>query len=199
MAERQELLRLLSRGDDSAIQQVLNEHRSQLTKMVRARMDARVTARFDPSDVVQDALMQAFQRLPQYLASPDVPFYIWLRRLTWERLVQLHRQHMGAEKRSVTRESRRSNLNDESENLLAKRLASNFSGPAEHAVHCETRRRVRAALQLLSDRDREILELRYVDQMDPQEIASALGIGRGTVGTRHFRAIQRLKKLLEVE
>jgi len=115
------------------------------------------------------------------------------------RRLLVHRQHMGAEKRSVNREFRRSDLNDESENLLAKRLASNFSGPAEHAVRCETRRRVRAALQLLSDRDREILELRYLDQMAPQEIAATLGIGRGAVGTRHFRAIQKLKKLLEVE
>ena len=199
MSNSESQLNALLAGNESAIRQLFESNRGRLTRMVGARMDARVSARFDPSDVVQEALLDAYQRLPTYLDNPSVPLYVWLRKLTWEHLVQLQRKHLGAEKRSVTHEQPNpATANDDSEMLLAERLVSNLTGPTERAIRSETHRRLRAALQLLRPRDREVLELRYLEQMDTGEIAAALEIREGAVVTRHFRAIQRLQELIEI-
>lgn len=197
MGDTERLIRCVAKGDDSAINRLLEANRDRLTRFIKTRMDARVSARFDPSDVVQDTLMQAHVRLDEYLAQAEVPFYVWLRFLAWQRLTQLYRQHLGAEKRSVTREEHRHSSDEVSQRMFVERLAANMTGPVAHAVREETRRRVRGALQLLRPHDREILELRYLEQLNTQKIAHLLNISEGAVSTRHFRAIQRLQELVE--
>ena len=183
-------------GNPSAIRGLLDRYRERLKRMVASRMDPRIAARFDPSDIVQDTLMQASNRLPQYFKQQTLPFYPWLRGLAWDRIVQLHRLHIKSQKRSVNREQPLW-LNDQSASDLADRLAGSMSDPAEKAIREETRHRVRAALELLKPEDREILTLRYFEQLETGEIAAVLGIREGTVNTRHFRAIRRLQRLLE--
>src|SRR3954467_13519763 len=99
-----ELLRRAGEGDDPARQELLVRHRARLRSMVAVRMDRRLAARVDPSDVVQDALAEAQRTMDDYLRDRPLPFYPWLRRLAWERLIQLHRQHVEAGRRSLLRE-----------------------------------------------------------------------------------------------
>src|SRR6266849_5368732 len=94
------------RGDSAARQQLLELHRARLRLMVAMRIDHRLSARVDPSDVVQDALAEASLNLDNYLKERPLPFYPWLRRFAWKRLVDLHRHHVGASRRSVAREER---------------------------------------------------------------------------------------------
>src|SRR5207248_2646216 len=89
-AETEELLARARRGDDSARQTLLARHRDRLGRMVAVRLDRRVAPRVDPSDVVQEALFEADRRLPEYLREHPLPFYPWLRRIAWERLVKIH-------------------------------------------------------------------------------------------------------------
>src|SRR5262245_48860608 len=102
--DTEELLRQAAAGDDGARQRLLTRHQARLRQMVAVRRDRRRLARFDPSDVVQEALMDAHERLSDYLRSRPLPFYPWLRRLAWERLVKFQRRHLKAGKRAVTRE-----------------------------------------------------------------------------------------------
>ncbi len=197
MSDTEQLLLRVAGGDDSAINQLLESSRPGLMRMVRTRIDPRVSARFDPSDVVQDTLMEAHKRLAEYFRKSDVPFHVWLRFLAWQRLAQLYRQHVGAERRSVAREVHRKHAAGDSERMFVDRLAGNITGPVVRAVREEARRRVRGALQLLRPHDREVLELRYLEQMNTREIASLLNISEEAVSTRHFRAIQRLHELVE--
>jgi RNA polymerase sigma-70 factor (ECF subfamily) len=104
--DTEELVDRASAGDQEARQQLLGRHRKRLREMVALRMDRRLIARVDPSDVVQEALTEAFQQLPNYLRNRPLPFYPWLRQLAWERLIGLHRRHLHAQKRSVRREDR---------------------------------------------------------------------------------------------
>src|SRR6266550_4078148 len=99
-----ELLDRTRGGDVAAGQELLTRHRARLRRMVEVRLDRRLAPRVDPSDVVQEALADAARRLDDYLRQRPLPFYPWLRRLAWERLVKLHQRHIGAERRSVTRE-----------------------------------------------------------------------------------------------
>ncbi len=131
-------------GDSAARQQLLVRHRDLLRRMVAVRMDRRLAARVDPSDVVQEVLADAAQELSDYLRRRPLPFYPWLRQLAWDRLVELHRRHVRAHKRSVTREETGVlDLPDESAVQLAARLLDTGSSPSERLLREELRGRVR--------------------------------------------------------
>jgi RNA polymerase sigma-70 factor (ECF subfamily) len=168
--------------------------------MVSVRMDRRLTARLDPSDVVQEALADAAVDLPDYLRTRPMAFYPWLRQLAWDRLLRVHRHHIGAERRNVDRE--RADflpLPDESAMNLANRLVSPGTSPSGNMIRQELRERVRATLDRLAPRDREVLVLRYVEMLTNTEIADVLAITKGAVKVRHFRALERFRGLLDDE
>jgi RNA polymerase sigma-70 factor (ECF subfamily) len=191
------LIERASRGDDLARQSLLAQHRDRLCRMVAVRMDRRLTARIDASDVVQDVLAVASREMSDYLRDRPMPFYPWLRKLAWERLIELQRQHLIARKRSVARESFLDpGLSDESAAALAERLVSRGTSPSGRMIRQELRDRVRRALERLAPRDREVLILRYLEQLSPAEVAAALGISAGAVKTRQTRALVRLGDLL---
>jgi RNA polymerase sigma-70 factor, ECF subfamily len=184
-------------GDVAARGELLDRHRGSLRQMIALRLDRRVATRVDPSDVVQEVLQDAHQRLPEYLAAPRLPFYLWLRRITCDRLVDVYRTHIGAKKRSVLKEQACSlGLTDESVSQLALCLAGSSIHPDKCAIAAERRDRTAAALLQLKSEDREILLMRYVEQLKVEEIAKALAITPTAVTTRHLRALQRLRRLM---
>jgi RNA polymerase sigma-70 factor (ECF subfamily) len=162
--------------------------------MVAVRADPRLAARVDPSDVVQEALAEAAAKLDRYLRERPLPFYPWLRQLAQNRLIDLHRRHVRARRRSVTREEGALDLPDPS--ALADRLFAHQSSPSAGLHRRERRDRVRAALAALPDQDREVLVLRVLEELPAKEIAAVLGIGEAAVRSRQVRALGRLKALL---
>jgi RNA polymerase sigma-70 factor (ECF subfamily) len=164
--------------------------------MVAVRMDDRLGARVDPSDVVQEALAIAAQRLPEYLRESSLAFYPWLRQIAWSRLVDLHRRHVVASKRSVSREQPMG-LSDSSTMQLANWLATSGTGPLKRLVREELRDRVRSAMAQLAAEDREVLLLRHLEDLSYAECAVILGAGEAAAMQRHVRAARRLHRLLE--
>src|SRR5436190_20534745 len=122
-----QLLERAGRGDPAALGQLLDRHRDRLRRMVAVRLDRRLAARVDPSDVVQESLAEAARRLPEYLRDRPLPFYPWLRRLAADRLAVLYRRHVRAANRAVGREE--PPLPDRSALKLADRLFSRHSDP----------------------------------------------------------------------
>jgi RNA polymerase sigma-70 factor (ECF subfamily) len=194
-AEIDGLMKKARQGDEAACQELLTLHRDRLRHMVAVRLDRRMAARVDPSDVVQEAFADAARKLPVYLRDRPLPFYPWLRQLAWERLVKLHQRHIGVGKRSVTREVS-CPLPDESALELARRLLAPGPSPSERLQRQELYARVQAALAQLAEHDREVLVLRYLEQMSTAEIAAVLGITAGAVKVRHLRALERIRSLL---
>jgi RNA polymerase sigma-70 factor (ECF subfamily) len=193
-----QLLEQASQGDDQARQQLLTRHRARLRRMVAVRLDRHLAARVDPSDVVQETLTEAARHLADYLRERPIPFYPWLRRLAWERLVKLHRRHIRTRMRSVTSEEAGAlGLPDESALELASRVAGSGSTPSKHLVRAEEQARVQAALAQLTEREREVLVMRYLEQLSTREVAAALGIREGAVRARHLRALEHLRRLLD--
>jgi RNA polymerase sigma-70 factor (ECF subfamily) len=193
----EELVARAREGDPLARQQLLVRHRERLRRMVAFRLDRRLIGRVDASDVVQEALLAAAQKLNDYLEEQPLPFYPWLRQLTWERLVKMQQQHLHVAKRSVVREEAQAGgLPDESMLELAQRLVASGTSPSRRLVREEMRDRVRAALAQMPERDRELLVLRYLEQMSTREIAFVLQSTEGAVKTRHTRALARLCGLL---
>lgn len=192
-----ELLREAAAGGTGAIDELMQRHRNRLRKMIAVRMDARLAARVDPSDVVQDVLVDASTRLPEYLARRPLPFYPWLRQFAWDRLVELHRRHIGAARRSVSREQPwGGKLPDQSEVELVHRLAFQGTSPSGQMRRNELRERVRGALANLPSRDREVLVLLYLEQLDVNEASEVLRISKKSVTMRHLRALERLRNHL---
>jgi RNA polymerase sigma-70 factor (ECF subfamily) len=195
-----QLIEQARRGDGRARHDLLVRHRSRLRQMVVVRMDRQLAARVDPSDVVQDALAEAQRTMDDYLQRRPLPLYPWLRRLAWERLIQLQRQHVGAAKRSLLQERGVDpGLPDRSAMMLADRLIAGGTSASRHAIRQETRDRVRAALDELTPRDREVLVLRFLEQLSTAETAAVLGIGEGAVKSRLMRAVVRFRDLLDGE
>jgi RNA polymerase sigma-70 factor, ECF subfamily len=195
-----ELLRRAGQGDDTARGQLLQRHRGRLRRMVAFRMNPRLRARVDPSDVVQESLAEADRRLDDYLAHKPLPFYPWLRQLAWDRLVEQHRRHLWAGRRSVLREEEEPfRLPGSSALALADQLLDSGTGPSEALRRAELRLRVREALETLSGAEREVLVLRYLEQLSAREVGAVLGISEAAAKKRALRALQRLRAVLKDE
>ncbi len=186
------LIERVAAGDQGASEQLLAKHRDRLRRMLAVRMDRRLVARLDPSDIIQEALVEASQRLSEYVRERPIPFYPWLRRIAWERLVEVHRYHVRAKKRSVIREEEELSLPEGSVVALADRLAAHQSSPSAGLVRREMADRLRTALEDLAADDREILVLRHLEQLSAEETAAVMGLSPAAAKSRHFRAIQRL-------
>jgi RNA polymerase sigma-70 factor (ECF subfamily) len=191
------LLKCAAQGDAGAREQLLVRYRTRLRQMINVRMDRRLAARIDPSDVVQETLAAAVHELPGYLQQRPLPFYPWLRRLALDRLAELHRRHIVARKRSVLRERQiPPPLSGESSRELAEQLLARGSNPSSRLRREELLNGVRFALAQLGERDREVLVLRHLEQLSTPEIAAIMGTSEGAVYTRHLRALERLRALL---
>jgi RNA polymerase sigma-70 factor (ECF subfamily) len=165
--------------------------------MVAVRLDRRLAARVDASDIVQEALADAARQLPDYLRDRPIPFYPWLRHFAWKRLIDMHRHHLRAQRRSVAREERFDpTLPGESAVMLADRLAASQTSPSRRMIRDEERQALTAAMGRLASRDREILVMRYLEQMSFDEVAIVLGLNCGAVKMRHMRALDRLRRLV---
>ena len=193
-----QLLQSAVAGDDGAAEELLQRHRQRLRSLVRTRLDSRLAGRIDPSDVVQDVLLTAHQRLDNYLRDRPIPFYAWLRQITLNRLTDLFRRHVQAEKRTLDREeSLPGEINDESVALLAQRLTSSHSTPSQHLMRDELKQRVARALQEISPEQREIIVMRHLEELSLKEIAAILDLPVGSVMSRHYRGLKALRKLLD--
>src|SRR5262245_14710242 len=159
------LLDRAARGDAAARGELLVRHRDRLLRMVACRMDQRLASRVDASDVIQEALVEADRQLADYLEARPLPFYPWLRQIAWNRLRDLYRRHVLARRRSVSREEPGLLLSAGSTIELARLLVGSGSSPSRRLRQEETRDRVRELLLQLSEQDRELLVLRYVEQL----------------------------------
>jgi RNA polymerase sigma-70 factor (ECF subfamily) len=196
--ETEMLIRNAARGDELATRELLTRHRQRLRRMVALRLDRRVARRVDPSDVVQEALADAAWKLQDYLRDRPLPFYPWLRRLAEERLAQTHRRHLKAQGRAVGREQAVAcRLPDGSVVRLLNRLATSGTSPSAHLMREELRQRLRDGLTRLASVYREILVMYYLEGLAFREIATVLGITENNAKVRHFRALDKVRKLID--
>jgi len=194
-----ELLARAANDDRHAVEQLLDRHRDRLRRMVAIRLGNRLTGRLDPSDVVQETLMVAAQRLTKYVRHRPIGFYPWLRQIAWDRIVDAHRRHIKSQRRGVGREEAKAPLlSDESIAQMIDRIGPRGASPSQHAAREELRQHVRDELHRLPERDRETLVLLYLEQLRPREVGEVLGLTEKAVHMRHLRALHRLRKRLEI-
>jgi RNA polymerase sigma-70 factor (ECF subfamily) len=185
-------------GDCGALAELFHRHRSRLEQMVRLRMDRRLQGRLDPSDVVQETYLDVTRRFPEYVADPALPFFLWIRFLTGQRLVDLHRQHLKAKMRNAGLEVslNRGEIPRASSASLAELLLGRLTSASRAAIRAETQLRVQESLNAMDPIDREVLVLRHFEMLSNEETAQVLGLKPSAASNRHLRALKRLKDIM---
>jgi RNA polymerase sigma-70 factor (ECF subfamily) len=186
-------------GDSAALAELFGRYRKRLRAMVRLRMDRRLQGRVDPSDVLQEAYLDVAQQLSSYLAKPEMPFYLWLRLTTGQRLMRLHRQHLGAAIREAGREVslHRGALPQASSVSLAAQLLGKMTSASKAVERVEIQLRLQAALNGMDEMDREIIALRHFEELSNAEAAQVLGLEPSAASKRYIRALKRLQEILK--
>ncbi len=197
-SESSDLLRRAGQGDAEALGQLLEAHRKRLRRMVRLRLDPRLQGRIDPSDVIQETYLEAAERLAEYLRDPKMPFFLWLRFLTGQKMLELRRHHLGTQARDAARELSiyQGAMPEASSACLAAQLLGKRTAPLEAAIRAEMKLRLQAVLKSMEPMDREVLALRHFEQFNNAETAQLLGITESGASSRYVRALKRLKNIL---
>jgi RNA polymerase sigma-70 factor, ECF subfamily len=200
--ETQRLLRQVEQGGPASEEELWERHRPALRKMIGLRLDHGLGRRVDASDVVQEVLLRASRRLGEYLNNPVLPFHLWLRQMACDHVIDAHRKHRDAAKRTLDRErplDRKPGspaFQDQSSLDLAAQLQDQALTPAAEAIRGELQRRFQQALAQLDSDDREIILLRHFEQSSNSEAARILGLSEAAAGMRHLRALRRLRAVL---
>lgn len=188
------LLEQARQGQQAAITALFERYQPQLRNAIALRMDRRVAARVDASDLVQETYLEAARRLPTYLDSPDMPFFLWLRWIAHEKVLACHRRHLEADKRAVTREV--PPLPVDSSAQFVRGMLGKGPSPSQAVGAVELAERLRLALQQLDDGERDLILWRHFEQLQNRDIARLLKISEAAANKRYIRALQRLRSLL---
>lgn len=188
----------IEQGEVAALIEVFSSHRDRLKRMVKLRLDHRLRGRIDPSDVLQDAYIEIARRAKEYLAHQSMPVFLWLRWITSEKLLFLHRQHLGTKMRDVGLEVslQHGAMVPASSVSLAAMLLGRLTSPTRAAQRAELQLRLQDALNAMDAIDREILTLRHFEELNNGETAEVLGISKKAASSRYIRALKRLKDTL---
>jgi RNA polymerase sigma-70 factor (ECF subfamily) len=195
----EELLDAARNGDEGALAVLVGRHRDRLERMVRLRMDRRLQGRVDPADVVQDAYLAVRGKFPQYSADSRLPFFLWLRLEVGQKLVDVHRFHLGTQMRDAGQEVslHRGALPQVTSLSLAEQLLGKLTTASHAAMRAELKIRVQEALNSMDPHDREVLILRHFEELSNAEAAQVLGIKPSAAVNRYVRALKRLKNVFQ--
>jgi RNA polymerase sigma-70 factor, ECF subfamily len=194
----QAMMRRIRAGEQLALGELFGAQRDRLRRMVQLRLDRRLQGRIDPSDVIQEAFVDASRRLAEYATDPAMPPFLWLRFITAQRLVTLHRIHLGVKARDAGREVSLhcGPLPSADSRSLAAQLLGRLTSPSRAAIRAEVQIKIQDALNAMDPIDREILALRHFEELNNSETAAVLGLHKAAASNRYVRALRRLKEIL---
>jgi len=193
-----DLLARAKAGEEQALAELFSRFRDRLRRMVHLRLDRRLQGRIDASDILQEAYIDIARRFPQYASAGGMPFFLWLRQLTGQKLIDLHRHHLGAKMRDASQEVSlyRGALPQASSVSLAAQMLGRLTTASRAAMRAELQLRVQEAINSMDPLDREVLTLRHFEMLSNEETAQVLGIKKTASSNRYIRALKRLKELL---
>jgi len=189
----------LDDGDEHALAEVFEAHRERLWRMVNFRLDRRLNGRVDPDDILQEAYLNAAQRVKAFLDEPGLSCFVWLRLIVSQTMIDVHRRHLGAQMRSAERDVsiQGGRFSQATSVSLSYHLLAHLTSPSHVAMRQEMSKQLEEALDGMNAIDREVLALRHFEELTNSEVAEVLGIQQKAASIRYVRAIARLKDVLE--
>ena len=190
--------RRLRGGDTDALAGLFARERERLWRVIHFRLAEPLRGRLEPDDVLQEAFLAASQRLSHYAESPATSPFIWLRMIVNQTLIDLHRQHLGAQKRDAQREVSLDGVPyaQATSASVAIQLVGVFTSPSGAAARADMLSLVQTAIEQMDPLDREVLALRHFEDLSNREVAEVLGIQQDAASIRYIRALRRLKAIL---
>ena len=188
----------LQQQDETVLAELFSVHWDRLWRMVNFRIDRRLRSRLWPDDVLQEAYLTAQKRIQRYAEDGFASPFVWLRLIVHQTLIDLHRQHLGTQKRDVDREvslDRKRFANTTAASMVFQ-LMGDWTSPSQAAVRAERLDGVEKAIEALDTLDREVLALRHFEELTNAEVAEELGIEGKAASIRYVRALKRLKNVL---
>jgi RNA polymerase sigma-70 factor (ECF subfamily) len=194
-----DLIERATAGDESALAELLERYRARLRQMVRLRLDPRLQGRVDPSDVIQDAYLDLARKIRDPALRPELPFFLWVRLVVGERLLRVHRHHLGVAMRDAGREIslEHASMPGASSSFLAAHLLGRLSSASRVAVRAEMQRQLQDALNGMDPIDREVIALRHFEELSNADAAQVLGTTKAGASKRYVRAMLRLQVVLD--
>lgn len=186
-----QILARLQAGGMQQLTELFMTLRAHLRNMIEVRLDRRLHARVDASDIVQETFVRASRNLETYLAAPGMHPVVWLRLIGKHILAETHRRNF-RERRSPAREQ---NWEHDPDDPLVNRLADSMQSVRSAVEHRELVLSVRDKLKLLSESDREMLEMRHVEGLTLEEAAVSLEIQLEAAKKRYQRALKRFREI----
>jgi len=193
------VIQRMVQGDETALAQLFSVYRERLWRIVNFRLDRRLQGRVDPDDILQEAYLNAVQRMDRFLYDHPRSFLIWMRMIVAQTLIDVHRRHIGAQKRDASRDvSIQGRWSPASTSYsLSFHLLGHLTLPSQAALRDELSEQIDLALSGMSDIDREVLVLRHFEELSNLETAALLGLSEQAASLRYIRAISRLRDVLE--
>lgn len=194
-----EQLERLEQSDGTALAELFSQHRERLWRMVNFRIDKRLSGRVDADDILQEAYLDAAQRVHHYLEDTSRSFFVWLRLVVSQTMVDVHRRHLGAQMRDINREvsMNRPAYTQATSICLAAQLLGSMTSPSQAVQKAEMTRQLEEALEKMDPIDQEVLALRHFEELTNSEVAEVLNIQQKAASIRYVRAIARLKEVLK--
>ncbi|QGQ22437.1 sigma-70 family RNA polymerase sigma factor [Gimesia benthica] len=194
----QDFLERLRENPEGVLADEYDRYRDRLWRIVNFRLDHRLLGRVDADDILQEAYLDAATRIEHYLNDPATTFFIWLRTIVGQTLIDVHRRHLGAQKRDARREvkQKRRVFSASTSFQIADVLLGDLTSPSQAALKEELARQLHEALESMNEIDREILVLRHFEELSNLEASEVLEIEPKTASMRYFRALTRLRSIL---
>ena len=196
-----DLLDRFKARDVQALAQLFSRHRERLWQIIHFRLDERLRGRVDEDDLLQEAYLDAAGRLSHFedqgggLSSA----FLWLRMIVYQTLRDVHRRHLGTQRRNVGREeSIHARHSPQATSIsIASGLLGQLTSPSQAAIRAELSDQLQAVLAEMDPTDREVLALRHFEELTNSEVADVLRIEQKAASMRYVRALERLKRILE--
>jgi RNA polymerase sigma-70 factor (ECF subfamily) len=183
-----DLLARARAGDRQALEQLFGLCRGYVQVLARARLDSWLQAKADPSDLVQQTLLDAFRDFDQFHGGTSAEWLAWLRRILEHNAADHVRHYRDAAKRRAAREVP---LDSPLE------LPAADATPSQELLRRERELLVADALARLSDEHQEVILLRNLQRLPFDEVARRLGRSRPAVQMLWMRAVRKLQEHTE--
>ena len=193
-----ELTARMREGNKDALATVVSDYRERLRRIIQFRIDYRIAARVSDSDVLQETYIAAAKRLSHFSKQTEMSAFLWLRLLVKQQLVDIHRQHLKAEKRDARKEmGLQPHVGSAQTSMaLAVQLAGSITAASEVVARAETIALLESSLNEMDEIDREVIALRHFEELTNIETASILNLQPSAASKRYLRAMSRLSQLM---
>ena len=195
-AEIEVLLASARRGDEAARGQLFALYSRYLMLLARVQVGSRLQGKVDPSDLVQETLLEAHRQFAQFRGSSEPELTAWLRRILAGQIALLLRRYLGTKGRDVNLERDLAVQLDQSSQAWDAGLAASYSTPSQHAVRREQAVLLAEALDRLSEDYREVIILRHLEGLPFAQVAQRMNRSEDSVQKLWTRALASLRRSL---